>query len=570
MFWLQEPVLEPSAGQSLPAPQQAILQSPPDSPPSALWGPTPGILSPPLPLRTPTPGSPPQVPIASAPSPYSYTAYTPGPFSASPGMMIQQAPIPSPYQAPISIPSPYVISPYSTSQSAPAQMWRQAQTPQSVSMYDPKTQLYSQSQTPRPMSYASSPQAYPGFQSQAWAGGRSYSAPSAPATPYYSTDISRSTPPATAVSGRTTARRSTRSFVANDPFRLRSKNQTHKMNGLTSDESDFDKIEVPGIAAASNSAWTSATLQYGSGSQSHNAMKPLQNMTPSLYNAMPSSNQGLQSYPTAPPTSTQSPVPYNLGSGLCPSYGDHPTMGSAAQSQGQSQYSESQPTMGLQTPYPTSSSYPMYEVPAQRLSEASPPSLPSQLPYGFRPPSSDSPDKVSPTKLPTPLPQHMAVAPPPSDRPYNSHQPHYSGDFPAIENRRSAWSSVKRFLRHPFSFSRRHEDMLGQETEKVASEDGYSKVAANFIVGTLPSQLYLHILLRMPSLYFSRVARIFEEADLTLSELKEMALELDDHYCEATNVPPQYVKLKLTWENFIDSVMREWKTFNIISVLLLS
>ncbi|KAH6916458.1 hypothetical protein BKA70DRAFT_1092400 [Coprinopsis sp. MPI-PUGE-AT-0042] len=28
--------------------------------------------------------------------------------------------------------------------------------------------------------------------------------------------------------------------------------------------------------------------------------------------------------------------------------------------------------------------------------------------------------------------------------------------------------------------------------------------------------------------------------------------------------------LKPTWEGFIDSVMREWKTFNIISVLLLS
>ena len=35
-------------------------------------------------------------------------------------------------------------------------------------------------------------------------------------------------------------------------------------------------------------------------------------------------------------------------------------------------------------------------------------------------------------------------------------------------------------------------------------------------------------------------------------------------------VPPQYERLKVTWESFIDSIMREWKTFNIISVLLLS
>ncbi|TFK25135.1 hypothetical protein FA15DRAFT_591189, partial [Coprinopsis marcescibilis] len=35
-------------------------------------------------------------------------------------------------------------------------------------------------------------------------------------------------------------------------------------------------------------------------------------------------------------------------------------------------------------------------------------------------------------------------------------------------------------------------------------------------------------------------------------------------------MPRAYENLKNTWECFIDSVMREWKTFNIISVLLLS
>ncbi|TFK20232.1 hypothetical protein FA15DRAFT_600104 [Coprinopsis marcescibilis] len=35
-------------------------------------------------------------------------------------------------------------------------------------------------------------------------------------------------------------------------------------------------------------------------------------------------------------------------------------------------------------------------------------------------------------------------------------------------------------------------------------------------------------------------------------------------------MPPAYLSLKMTWEGFIDSVLREWKTFNIISVLLLS
>ncbi|KAF9564919.1 hypothetical protein CPC08DRAFT_220150 [Agrocybe pediades] len=104
-----------------------------------------------------------------------------------------------------------------------------------------------------------------------------------------------------------------------------------------------------------------------------------------------------------------------------------------------------------------------------------------------------------------------------------------------------------------------------------------SEVAFQFVVATLPSQVYLNILLRLPSLYFSRVARIFEEADLTLPELKKMALETAsqtkgqvDFLAFESNRIPEYDRLKSTWESFIDSVMREYKTFNIISVLLLS
>ncbi len=107
------------------------------------------------------------------------------------------------------------------------------------------------------------------------------------------------------------------------------------------------------------------------------------------------------------------------------------------------------------------------------------------------------------------------------------------------------------------------------------------RAAATFVGQTLPRQIYLHLLLRLPSLYFSRVARIFEEADLTLPEIKKMALETASRGLPSTfdaltleagiaAVPPQYERLKTTWEEFIDSVMREWKTFNIISVLLLS
>ena len=109
----------------------------------------------------------------------------------------------------------------------------------------------------------------------------------------------------------------------------------------------------------------------------------------------------------------------------------------------------------------------------------------------------------------------------------------------------------------------------------------FMEVALKFVLVIPPAQIYLHVLLlRLPSLYFPRVARIFEEADMTLPEIKRMALEMASQGLkheieiqmafESSSVPPAYKRLKSTWEFFIDSVMREWKTFNIISVLLLT
>jgi len=114
------------------------------------------------------------------------------------------------------------------------------------------------------------------------------------------------------------------------------------------------------------------------------------------------------------------------------------------------------------------------------------------------------------------------------------------------------------------------------------SKNSFFSRSLKFVLITLPAQIYVNLLLlRLPSLYFSRVARIFEEADMTLlPEIRRMALEtalqgLKHEFeiqmaFESSSVPPAYKRLKSTWEFFIDSVMREWKTFNIISVLLLT
>ena len=104
---------------------------------------------------------------------------------------------------------------------------------------------------------------------------------------------------------------------------------------------------------------------------------------------------------------------------------------------------------------------------------------------------------------------------------------------------------------------------------------------AAFLLDTLPRQLYLYFLLRIPYMYFSRVTRIFEEAEMSMPQIKqgilEAAIQLKEpvkDVADAWKLEPvesvQYSKLQNTWKSFIDSLMREWKTLNIISVLLLS
>ncbi|KAG2013144.1 GTP cyclohydrolase II [Coprinopsis cinerea AmutBmut pab1-1] len=85
--------------------------------------------------------------------------------------------------------------------------------------------------------------------------------------------------------------------------------------------------------------------------------------------------------------------------------------------------------------------------------------------------------------------------------------------------------------------------------------------------------VYLYVLLGLPSLYFSRVAAIFSDASLDILLMKQLTLDSAstrrlDLY--GTPPSPRYSKLKRSWHHFIDSLIKEWKTLNIVSVLLLS
>jgi hypothetical protein len=105
---------------------------------------------------------------------------------------------------------------------------------------------------------------------------------------------------------------------------------------------------------------------------------------------------------------------------------------------------------------------------------------------------------------------------------------------------------------------------------------------------TLPRQLYLHFQLRLPSFYFSRVTRIFEDAAVSRPEIQRILDTVEAVGMEYVhgrtrtvglpfpeewvppNVSPALARFKRSWEHFVDSLMREWKTLNVLSALLLS
>ncbi|KAF8131137.1 hypothetical protein EV363DRAFT_1165666, partial [Boletus edulis] len=139
---------------------------------------------------------------------------------------------------------------------------------------------------------------------------------------------------------------------------------------------------------------------------------------------------------------------------------------------------------------------------------------------------------------------------------------------------------------------------------RCSPEDRFISIlggSRDFILDTFPRQVYLHLLLRLPSLYFSRIARVYENAQLSKPDLECMiesysstrqqqqrqriirsspippgahynpasALPFPDEWT-STNVSPALFRFKQSWEAFIDSLLREWKTLNLVSALLLS
>ncbi|KAJ7587094.1 hypothetical protein C8J56DRAFT_787159, partial [Mycena floridula] len=102
---------------------------------------------------------------------------------------------------------------------------------------------------------------------------------------------------------------------------------------------------------------------------------------------------------------------------------------------------------------------------------------------------------------------------------------------------------------------------------------------------TLPHFVYLHILLRLPKFYYARVANIFVQCELMLPDIQQMAVATSKQWKElgkqgvirpatwdgmaVQTFSPALSHFKDTWETFIEALLREWNTLNIISALVL-
>ncbi|KAI6038084.1 hypothetical protein EDC04DRAFT_2698155 [Pisolithus marmoratus] len=128
----------------------------------------------------------------------------------------------------------------------------------------------------------------------------------------------------------------------------------------------------------------------------------------------------------------------------------------------------------------------------------------------------------------------------------------------------------------------------------------HAQHASHFLTDTLPSQVYLHLMLRLASLYFWRVVRVFQDADVSQPDIDSLlrACETSNHIRDrrarmcpipqtinapqrdhglplsedltTENICPALVKFQNSWESFTKSLLREWKTLNFASALLLS
>ncbi|KAI0640587.1 hypothetical protein C8Q79DRAFT_921310 [Trametes meyenii] len=151
-----------------------------------------------------------------------------------------------------------------------------------------------------------------------------------------------------------------------------------------------------------------------------------------------------------------------------------------------------------------------------------------------------------------------------------------------------------------FSPSKKVDDEPGSGRKRRRRWRAALSDASFFLSDTLPRQMYLCFLLWLPALYWHRVARVFEDAEVSKPEMQRLIDACGEFTHDPTVdaaiatgfatpngakspqfagmpfpeewtppvVSPSLARFKASWELFVDTLMREFKTFNLVSALL--
>jgi len=135
--------------------------------------------------------------------------------------------------------------------------------------------------------------------------------------------------------------------------------------------------------------------------------------------------------------------------------------------------------------------------------------------------------------------------------------------------------------------SKASENITDEEPRTLPGSPSCRESLSVFLTDTLFSQIYMQLLLHLPSHYFDRVDRLSRDANMALKEILDLAVEsnmrcgddfqtqildLGQHssptIVDPDSLPPAYRQLTVRWSCFIDDLLEEWRTLNIVSALL--
>jgi hypothetical protein len=91
----------------------------------------------------------------------------------------------------------------------------------------------------------------------------------------------------------------------------------------------------------------------------------------------------------------------------------------------------------------------------------------------------------------------------------------------------------------------------------------------SFLLYTIPQQLWVHILLRLPVLYFSRVARVFTDSELSILDVKRLTTVQAHNNLVSGAESIALNDFKRNWMRFLSSLKAEWLAQGTVSALLL-